>query len=131
MNLRSRNKVNANFSMSSMTDLVFLLLIFFMLTSTLVTTNALDLVLPSSKAKTVKKQSISVSINKELNHFIDRDAVEPEFIESILKNKIGNDTEATVVLRVEKGVPIEYAVTVMDIAYRNQYKIVLATNPTE
>jgi biopolymer transport protein ExbD len=131
MNLRSRNKVNANFSMSSMTDLVFLLLIFFMLTSTLVTTNALDLVLPSSKAKTVKKQSISVSINKELNHFIDRDAVEPEFIESILKNKIGTDTEATVVLRVEKGVPIEYAVTVMDIAYRNQYKIVLATNPTE
>jgi biopolymer transport protein ExbD len=131
MNLKSRNKVNANFSMSSMTDLVFLLLIFFMLTSTLVTTNALDLVLPSSKAKTVKKQSISVSINKELNHFIDRDAVEPEFIESILKNKIGNDTEATVVLRVEKGVPIEYAVLVMDIAYRNQYKIVLATNPTE
>ena len=117
--------------MSSMTDLVFLLLIFFMLTSTLVTTNALDLVLPSSKAKTVKKQSISVSINKSLNHFIDRDAVEPEFIESILKNKIGGDTEATVILRVEKGVPIEYAVTVMDIAYRNQYKIVLATNPTE
>jgi biopolymer transport protein ExbD len=131
MNLKSRNKVNANFSMSSMTDLVFLLLIFFMLTSTLVTTNALDLVLPSSKAKTVKKQSISVSINKSLNHFIDRDAVEPEFIESILKNKIGGDTEATVILRVEKGVPIEYAVTVMDIAYRNQYKIVLATNPTE
>ncbi len=68
MALRTRNKVSPNFSMSSMTDIVFLLLIFFMLTSTLVTTNALDLVLPSSKAKSVKKQTVSVSIDKNLKH---------------------------------------------------------------
>ncbi|MCE2496150.1 MAG: biopolymer transporter ExbD [Flavobacteriales bacterium] len=129
MNLRSRNKVSANFSMSSMTDIVFLLLIFFMLTSTLVTTNALDLVLPQSKAKTVKKQSTSVSIDKNLNYFIDRDRIEPELLESMLVNQLGGDAESTIVLRVEKGVPIEYAVTVMDIAYRNQFKIVLATAP--
>ncbi len=129
MNLRSRNKVSANFSMSSMTDIVFLLLIFFMLTSTLVTTNALDLVLPQSKAKTVKKQSTSVSIDKNLNYFIDRDRVEPELLESLLLGQLGGDDESTIVLRVEQGVPIEYAVTVMDIAYRNQFKIVLATDP--
>ena len=129
MNLRSRNKVSANFSMSSMTDIVFLLLIFFMLTSTLVTTNALDLVLPQSKAKTVKKQSTSVSIDKNLNYFIDRDRVEPELLESLLLGQLGGDDESTIILRVEQGVPIEYAVTVMDIAYRNQFKIVLATDP--
>ena len=66
MALKSRNKVSAVFSMSSMTDIVFLLLIFFMLTSTLVTTNALDLVLPNSTAQTVKKQRVSVSINKTI-----------------------------------------------------------------
>jgi len=115
--------------MSSMTDIVFLLLIFFMLTSTLVTTNALDLVLPQSKAKTVKKQSTSVSIDRELNFFIDRDAIAPELLESALMNVLQGADESTIVLRVEKGVPIEYAVQVMDIAYRNQYKIVLATEP--
>ncbi|MDP6908947.1 MAG: biopolymer transporter ExbD, partial [Flavobacteriales bacterium] len=75
MGLRTRNKVSPNFNMSSMTDIVFLLLIFFMLTSTLVTTNALDLVLPSSKAKSVKKQTVSVSIDKKLNHYVDQDKV--------------------------------------------------------
>ena len=115
--------------MSSMTDIVFLLLIFFMLTSTLVTTNALDLVLPSSKAKSVKKESISVSITKDLKYYLDRDPVEGAFVESLLKQRLNAMDDKVIVLRVEQGVPIEYAVEVMDIAYRNQYKIVLATKP--
>ncbi len=127
MNLRNRNKVDASFSMSSMTDLVFLLLIFFMLTSTLVTTNALDLVLPSSKAKTVKKQTLSVSIDKELNYYLDADPIDPAYIERTLLTRLAGDEDPTVVLRVEKGVAIEHAVEIMDIAYRNQLKIVLAT----
>ena len=127
MAIRSRNKVSADFNMSSMTDLVFLLLIFFMLTSTLVTTNALDLVLPSSKATSVKKQTVSVSITKDLMHYIDQDQVDPAFVESLLKKRLDASEDKVVVLRVEKGVPIEHAVMVMDIAYRNQYKIVLAT----
>ncbi len=127
MAIRSRNKVSADFNMSSMTDLVFLLLIFFMLTSTLVTTNALDLVLPSSKATSVKKQTVSVSITKDLVHYIDQDQVDPAFVESLLKKRLDASEDKVVVLRVEKGVPIEHAVMVMDIAYRNQYKIVLAT----
>jgi biopolymer transport protein ExbD len=127
MAIRSRNKVSADFNMSSMTDLVFLLLIFFMLTSTLVTTNALDLVLPSSKATSVKKQTVSVSISKDLVHYIDQDQVDPAFVESLLKERLEGSEDKVVVLRVEKGVPIEYAVMVMDIAYRNQFKIVLAT----
>ena len=127
MALRSKNKVSAAFSMSSMTDIVFLLLIFFMLTSTLVTTNALDLVLPNSTAQTVKKQRVSVSINENFEYFIDKEAVELKYIEAKLIDKLAGQDEQVVVLRVDKSVPIEYAVEVMDIAYRNKFKIVLAT----
>ena len=127
MALRSKNKVSAAFSMSSMTDIVFLLLIFFMLTSTLVTTNALDLVLPNSTAQTVKKQRVSVSINENFEYFIDKEAVELKYIEAQLIDKLAGQDEQVVVLRVDKSVRIEYAVEVMDIAYRNKFKIVLAT----
>ena len=127
MALRSKNKVSAAFSMSSMTDIVFLLLIFFMLTSTLVTTNALDLVLPNSTAQTVKKQRVSVSINENFEYFIDKEAVELRYIEAQLIDKLAGQDEQVVVLRVDKSVPVEYAVEGMDIAYRNKFKIVLAT----
>ena len=127
MALRSKHKLSAAFSMSSMTDIVFLLLIFFMLTSTLVTTNALDLVLPNSTAQTVKKQRVSVSINEDLEYFIDKEAVKLRYIEAQLIDKLAGQDELVVVLRVDKSVPVEYAVEVMDIAYRNKFKIVLAT----
>ncbi len=127
MALKSKNKISATFSMSSMTDIVFLLLIFFMLTSTLVTTNALDLVLPNSNAQTVKKQRVSVSINAELEYFIDKESIELKFIEKLLVQRLADQEEQVLVLRVDKSVPIEYAVEVMDIAYRNKFKIVLAT----
>ena len=127
MALRSKHKLSAAFSMSSMTDIVFLLLIFFMLTSTLVTTNALDLVLPNSTAQTVKKQRVSVSINEDLEYFIDKEAVDLRYIEAQLIDKLAGQDEQVVVLRVDKSVPVEYAVEVMDIAYRNKFKIVLAT----
>ncbi len=129
MGLRTRNKVSPNFNMSSMTDIVFLLLIFFMLTSTLVTTNALDLVLPSSKAKSVKKQTVSVSIDKKLNHYVDQDKVSAGSMENMIHERLSQADDKVIVLRVEEGVPIEYAVKVMDIAYQNKYKIVLATKP--
>ena len=75
MALRSRNKVSANFNMSSMTDIVFLLLIFFMLTSTLVSPNALKLLLPNSKAKTLEKQTISISITKDIEYYVNENQV--------------------------------------------------------
>lgn len=127
MAIKSRNKVSAAFSMSSMTDIVFLLLIFFMLTSTLVTTNALDLILPKSNAQTVKKQRVSVSVNENLEYFIDKDLVELKYLEAQLIEKLSVQDEQVVVLRVDKSVPMEHAVEVMDIAYRNKFKIVLAT----
>ena len=129
MALRSRNKVTPNFNMSSMTDIVFLLLIFFMLTSTLVSPNALKLILPSSKAKTLEKQTISISITKDIQFYINEKPVLENTIEQELKLIISNEKEPAIILHTDKSVAIEHVVKVMDIAYRNKYKIVLATTP--
>ncbi len=129
MNLRGRNKVSAEFNMSSMTDIVFLLLIFFMLTSTMVTTNALDLVLPKAKGKTDSNKNIAVSINKKLEFFIDKEPVSEAELESKLLSLFKADKDKAIILRAEEGVPIEKAVNVLDIANRNQIKVVLAVRP--
>lgn len=129
MAIKSRNKVSPNFNMSSMTDIVFLLLIFFMLTSTLVSPNALKLLLPSSSSKTLAPQTVSVSITKELNYYVDREQVEFQFLEPIIKKKMGNNPENSIILHVDKQIAVEEAVKVMDIASRNKYRMVLATKP--
>jgi biopolymer transport protein ExbD len=129
MALKSRNKVSPNFNMSSMTDIVFLLLIFFMLTSTLVSPNALKLLLPNSQSKTLEKQTISVSINKELEFYINENKIIESNLENELKQLLTKQLEPAIILHADKTVDIEYVVKVMDIAYRNKYKIVLATKP--
>ena len=130
MALRSRNKVTPNFNMSSMTDIVFLLLIFFMLTSTLVSPNALKLLLPNSKSKTLEKQTISISIDKNINFYIDENLVDISELESRLINILSSELEPAIILHSDKSVEIEHVVKIMDIAYRNNYKIVLATDPS-
>ena len=129
MDIRGRNKVSPEFSMSSMTDIVFLLLIFFMLTSTLVTTNALDLVLPKAKGKTEHSQNLSVSINKKLDYYVNKKRVAKNNLETHLKAMLSKEKKPVIILRVEEGVPIENAVYVMDIANRNNYKVILAVRP--
>ncbi|MAW21582.1 MAG: biopolymer transporter ExbD [Flavobacteriales bacterium] len=129
MALKSRNKVSAAFNMSSMTDIVFLLLIFFMLTSTLVSPNALKLLLPNSNSKTLEKQTISISITAEIDFYINEQKVNENSIEQELKLLIGNDKEPAIILHADKTVDIEHVVKVLDIAYNNKYKIVLATTP--
>ncbi|MBP9850039.1 MAG: biopolymer transporter ExbD [Flavobacterium sp.] len=126
---KTRNKVSTEFNMSSMTDIVFLLLIFFMLTSTMVTTNALDLVLPKAKGKTDSNKSTSVSIDKDLNFFIDKDKVNEADLENQLLALFATSKDKAIVLRAEKSVPHEKVVKVMEIAYRNQIKMVIAVNP--
>ena len=126
---KTRNRVSTEFNMSSMTDIVFLLLIFFMLTSTMVTTNALDIVLPKAKGKTDSNKSTSVSIDKDLNFFIDKDKVNEADLEKQLLALFANSENKAIVLRAEKSVPHEKVVKVMEIAYRNQIKMVIAVNP--
>lgn len=130
MNIRGRNKISAEFNMSSMTDIVFLLLIFFMVAiTTMTTTNALDLALPNSEGKTDEIETVSVSINEQSMYYIDKEQIASEGLEEGLKAKLKDQVEPNLVLHVAKGVPIEDAVLVMDIAYRNNYKIVLAVEP--
>ncbi len=129
MNLRGRNKVSAEFSMSSMTDIVFLLLVFFLLTSPAITPDALDLILPKAKGKTSNVQKASVSITKDGAYYVDKERVSEYNIETELKKALAGQEEPTVILRAEEGVPIEDAVFVMDIANRNNFKVVLAVRP--
>jgi biopolymer transport protein ExbD len=130
MNLKTRNKRQVEFSMSSMTDIVFLLLIFFMLTSTLVSPNALKLILPKSSGKTLAKQSISVSIDQDKQLYFNKDRIGFEELEFRLTDVAATDgEEATVVLNAERSVPIEEVVKVMSIANKLKIKMILATDP--
>ncbi|MGC6437485.1 MAG: ExbD/TolR family protein [Flavobacteriaceae bacterium] len=129
MNIRGRHKVTPEFNMSSMTDIVFLLLIFFMLASTLVTTNAIDILLPKASGKTENKKSVAVSIDKDLAYFIDQKQITHQHLEPELVKSLSQKQSPTIVLRAEKSVPVDYVVKVMDIANRNKFKVILAVNP--
>ncbi|MBB4119457.1 biopolymer transport protein ExbD [Mesonia hippocampi] len=129
MNLRGRNKVSPEFSMSSMTDIVFLLLVFFMLTSPVITPEALDLILPKAKGKTTNKQDLAVSITKDLSVYINDKKIGKNQLELELQKQLKGVENPTIILRAEESVPIQDAVNVMDIAKRNRYKIVLAVKP--
>jgi len=129
MKIRGRNRITPDFSMSSMTDIVFLLLIFFMLASTLVTTNAIDILLPKASGKTENKKSVSVSITKDLRYYIDQRMVGETVLENELLTALSAQDQPTIVLRAEKSVPVDNVVKVMDIANRNKFKVILAVKP--
>ena len=129
MNFRGRNKVTPEFNMSSMTDIVFLLLIFFMIASTLVTTSAIDILLPKASGKTENKKSVAVSIKKDLTYYIDQKRVGESVLENELMAALSSKEKPTIVLRAEKSVPVENVVKVMDIANRNKFKVILAVKP--
>jgi biopolymer transport protein ExbD len=135
MAIQTRNKRSISFSMASMSDVVFLLLIFFMLTSTLVAPNAIKLLLPASNSKTMAKQTITVYINEQYRYFVGEKPVEEAQMTTELMALLQNETEATVVLRSDKTVPVQYVVTVIDaINEVNQktgqkHKVILATSP--
>ena len=136
MAIKSRNKVEPTFNSSSMSDLVFLLLIFFMLTSTLVAPNAIKLMLPSSNSKTMAKQTITVYIDENYQYQVnDIRVLDENQLTDLINTQIGNDPQATVVLRSDKTVPVQYIVNVIDAvneinnATGNNHKVILATSP--
>lgn len=129
MALRSRNKVSVQFSMSGMTDIVFLLLIFFMITSTLIAPNALKLLLPQSKHQTTANPITTVSITRDAQFYIETRRVSITELETELYNRLKNEPEPTVALHVDENVPMKEVVKVMNIAKDNRYKLILATSP--
>ena len=129
MAIRSSNKISAAFNMSAMTDMVFLLLIFFMITSTLVSPNALKLLLPQSNNQTQAKAITSVSITKDLRYYIETTPVAFNDLERQLQLKLMDETDPTISIHVDESVSTGELVKVMNIAARNRYKTILATAP--
>ncbi|MEI2675052.1 MAG: biopolymer transporter ExbD [Chitinophagaceae bacterium] len=129
MGLRSRNKRLAEFQLASLTDIVFLLLIFFVLTSSIVSPNALNILLPNSNSQTQATQSVSISIDKDLKYYLNGEEIDPAWLETMLPAKLAGQTDPTVVLSADKSVPVEYVVGVMNIASSMKIKMVLATTP--
>lgn len=138
MAIKVRNKVNAQFSAASMSDLIFLLLIFFVMTSTLVSPNVIPLLLPTSKTKrTPEVQSFEVYIDGTFNYYVDPknnpNPVTEEMLFSTIEAKLQGLAEGNVVLRADKTVPLQNVVSVIDAVnqintkYSKNYKVILAT----
>lgn len=135
MAIKIRNRIKADFNTSSMSDLVFLLLIFFMLTSTLVSPNAIKLLLPSSDSKTMAKQTVTIYIDDRYDFYIGEQKVAVNNLQPELADKLALQTKGVVVLRSDKSVPVQYVVDVIDAVNtindktNAQHKVILATTP--
>lgn len=136
--IRSQNQIKIESNSSSMSDLVFLLLIFFMITSTLISPNAVKLLLPESSSKTMAKQNVTVYIDEANNFYVGETAVGPEQLKPMIAAGIepGVD-DACVVLRSDKTVQVQYVVNVIDAvneinsANGTKHKVILATSPKQ
>ena len=117
-----------------MSDLVFLLLIFFMLTSTLIAPNAIKLLLPQSSSRTMAKQTVTVYIDEKQNYYVGEKPVSENELQPEITIALGGDVEGTVVVRSDKTVPVQYVVNIID-AVNNinndtkcNHKVILATS---
>lgn len=138
--IRSQNKIKIETSSSSMSDLVFLLLIFFMITSTLISPNAVKLLLPESNSKTMARENVTVYIDENHNFFVDNDVpIAVSELEAFISTSIagiGVD-DACVVLRADKNVPVQDVVQVIDAVNSinntsgTKHKVILATSPKQ
>lgn len=132
MAIKKRNKVSAEFSMSSLTDIIFLLLIFFMLTSTLVKQNALNLKLPGSSSETIAPESMSVSIERGGKFYLNGKRMSFSNIESEVRSQVRgatNPRNTSITIYAEETAEVKYVAQVMDLAMRLNISGVLATEP--
>ena len=128
MKLSSKNKFDASFSMASMTDLIFLFLVFFILTSSFVTPSGLPVSLPTSKARSIEVQKVSVTVTKGLQYYVNEKKVTRATLEGELKSRLGG-AGGSVVLHIDKDVPSEHLVYVAGLATSLEAKVVVATKP--
>lgn len=128
MGLQQKNKVDASFSMSSMTDIIFLLLIFFMLTSSFITPSGLSVNLPSSETSDIVMQEVTVSVTKDLQFSVNDQLVSREQLKSVLTPLL-EGKKGQVVLHLDKDVPVEYLVEIGGIAAGLGANVSIATKP--
>ena len=131
MAIKRQSKVDASFSASSMTDLMFLLLTFFLVLTTLVSPNAIKVLLPQSNSQVKDKAVTTVTITKELNYYVDGDPVAAGSLETTLQERLAGQTKPSISLHMDKTVPIDEFVKFMNIARRNDYVPILAANPEQ
>ncbi len=134
MALKRRQKVSAEFSMASMTDMIFLLLIFFMITSTVVVPNAIKVVLPQSKQQTSAKPLTRVTIDSDLNYYVafgkeKERRISFDEITPFLQNCYAKEPDVYVALYADENISYKEVVKVLDIANRNNFKMILVTRP--
>lgn len=134
MALKRRNKIEASFSMASMTDVIFLLLIFFMVTSTVVFPNAIKVLLPQSKQQTAAKPLTRVTIDANMNYYVAfgnqrEKTVMFDEIAPFLVSVQEKEPEMYVALYADESVPYREVVKVLNIANEHNFKMVLATRP--
>lgn len=134
MALKRKTKINDAFSMASMTDVIFLLLIFFMVTSTVVIPNAIKLTLPQAQKQTAAKPISRVTIDAALNYYVaygsqKEKMVSFEDITPFLQERYDKEPDMFVALYADESVPYREIVRVLDIANKNKFKMVLATRP--
>jgi biopolymer transport protein ExbD len=128
MNLQTRNKIDPAFSMASMTDLIFLLLIFFMLTSSFITPSGLPVNLPTSKASTLEVQKVSVTVTRDLKFYVNDRLVTKTTLEGELKSRLAGPN-GVVVLHIDEAVPTREMVYVAGIATALEARVSIATKP--
>ncbi|MBP5375550.1 MAG: biopolymer transporter ExbD [Bacteroidaceae bacterium] len=131
---KRRTKVSPTFNMASMTDIIFLLLIFFMITSTMVSPNAIKVLLPQGKKQTTVKATARVVIDKDLNLYAaagneKEEPVTLEELPQVLNAQVTDSTELFVSLYADEAVPYRNIVEILSIANDNHFKMVLATRP--
>jgi biopolymer transport protein ExbD len=134
MAIKRRSKAEAGFSMASMTDMIFLLLIFFMITSTVVTPNAIKVILPQSAQQTSAKPLARVTIDKNLNYFVAfgnqrEKTVSFEEIMPFLQDSYNRNNEMYVALYADETIPYSEVIKILDLANQNNFKMILVTRP--
>jgi putative tansport related protein len=127
--IKRKSKINPNFNMSSMTDIVFLLLIFFMVSSTLINPNALRLLLPQSTNQTSDRPIVVVSIDKNYTFYLNEKVIPFSMLERRLVEELKEQEDPCISLQADKSVPLEQIVKVMNIAKDHKYRLILATTP--
>lgn len=130
MDIKSKHKVESNFSMSSMTDIVFLLLIFFMLTASFITPSGLPVNLPAAASSSIVMQKNSLSITADLRYVLNDQEIQKSQLESALKALVG-DQEGSLSLYIDESVPTGEFAYVGGIANKLKQKTVLVTRPAK
>ncbi len=131
MAIASRHKRNINFAMSGMTDIVFLLLIFFMIASTLIVPGTQNVDLPESNNQTIASPDVAVSISRNMEYFINGEMVSFSELESGIRAALAEvETQnPTIRLNADENLEWDQIMQFIDIAKRNKYKVIMGTRP--